>query len=339
MGLVLFDHFFIKNEQVPPSLHHFLMRLVPFTGTTGVISFFVISGYLITTLLLREEEKRGSISLGKFYARRFLRIFPPFYVYLLLTGLLLVAAGNWSGVVARDYLVSGLYLQNLWGGKTAIVAHTWSLSIEEQFYIVWPGLLILLGRRKSIPLVASIMLGWPLLRVLKNGMSALVDPRYALEVAAVDTILWGVILALLLKETAPRAFLLRLSRSPWTFWLALLTLFAEYSAYPLLSGLPVLFLTPVRNLAITCIIWWCINNAQTRLGRVLETRPMTHLGILSYSLYLWQQPFYTDARVEAGSWWLSLLVNLTLALAAAHASYFLLEKPLLSWRDRLRLPG
>ncbi|GMU55470.1 MAG: hypothetical protein AMXMBFR33_46160 [Candidatus Xenobia bacterium] len=337
VGLVVYDHLFLKNHGVPQGLRDAAQTILPFTGTTGVCFFFVISGYLITTLLLRERDRRGSISLRKFYLRRFLRIFPAFYGYLLLAGILQLHIDP-APSHFQDFLISGLYLYNLFGGPTHLVNHSWSLSIEEQYYLFWPAILILIPRRWIAWLLGIGIAVWPLLRVARHGLSALGDPRYALEVAAMDTILYGSLLALLAHHPIAGPTLRRWSGQAWPGWAAGVLLFAVYSCYPSIPVFLAPLVTPLRNACIVILIWWCINNSHTLVGRVLETRLMVHIGVISYSLYLWQQPFYgpTALRLEGGDWCTSLLLNLFGALTAAHLSYYFLEKPLLGLRHRLQ---
>src|SRR5665213_2363630 len=111
-------------------------------GGMGVLIFFVISGYLITTLLLREREKTGSISLKRFYIRRAFRIFPPLYTYIAFIAVL-GAASRLAGVNARE-IITGLTLTRNYAHGVYLWAfeHFWSLCIEEQFYLLWPGLVV-----------------------------------------------------------------------------------------------------------------------------------------------------------------------------------------------------
>ena len=149
-----------------------LARLIPFVpfwiylgwGALGVQTFFVISGFLITHLLLKELNASGTISLKHFYFRRALRIFPPFYVYMAVA-LALTLAG-WAAGNLRAFLVAGTYTWNYLGGGSELLEHTWSLSLEEQFYLLWPAALLFLGTRKSIKLAVWVILLSPLSRIV-----------------------------------------------------------------------------------------------------------------------------------------------------------------------------
>ena len=132
-----------------------LARLIPFVpfwlylvwGALGVQTFFVISGFLITHLLLKELNASGTISLKHFYFRRALRIFPPFYVYMAVA--LVVTLAGWAAGDLRAFVVAATYTWNYLGGGSELLEHTWSLSLEEQFYLLWPAALVFLGTRKS----------------------------------------------------------------------------------------------------------------------------------------------------------------------------------------------
>jgi peptidoglycan/LPS O-acetylase OafA/YrhL len=119
-------------------------------GGTGVLVFFVLSGFLITWLLLKEEERFGTISLKLFYLRRTLRIFPAFYVYwILLVGSVLIVGRR---VLIAQAVCSLLYVNNyyqaIFGDPNTGLSHTWSLGIEEQFYLLWPVTFLLLKANK-----------------------------------------------------------------------------------------------------------------------------------------------------------------------------------------------
>ena len=139
--LVIVLHTLLRNHlynQIP-----FVYRLVG-NGSLGVFIFFVISGYLITTLLLREREKTGTISLKSFYIRRAFRILPPLYLYILFLAVL-GATGHLPGMNRRE-LITALTLTRNYVPHVSLWAmeHFWSLCIEEQFYLLWPTVLVLL---------------------------------------------------------------------------------------------------------------------------------------------------------------------------------------------------
>jgi peptidoglycan/LPS O-acetylase OafA/YrhL len=112
----------------------------------GVLIFFVLSGFLITWLLLKEEERFGRISLKLFYARRTLRIFPAFYVYwFLVIGLSIIASRHiFKAQAISSFFYVNNYYQAIFGDPNTGLSHTWSLGVEEQFYVLWPVTFLLL---------------------------------------------------------------------------------------------------------------------------------------------------------------------------------------------------
>ena len=165
-------------------------------GSLGVQTFFVISGFLITLLLLKELNTTGTISLGRFYFRRALRIFPRF------TPIWPSASRSRSPgslpANLRAFIVAGTYTTNYLGGGSGLLEHTWSLSLEEQFYLLWPAALLLLGTRKSIKVAIWLILLSPPSRIVTYYLA----PHHrALVVgmlhSGLDSIMFGCLLALL----------------------------------------------------------------------------------------------------------------------------------------------
>jgi peptidoglycan/LPS O-acetylase OafA/YrhL len=198
--IVLFAHAF-QTEYFPTHFFHRISLLAD--GKLGVRVFFVISGFLITTLLLKEKTETGRVSLTAFYKRRALRILPVYYFYIvaiaIASGLLL------HEIPASTFLSTGSFTTNLWGvwGKpfTWPLEHTWSLAIEEQFYLTWPALLAFAGPRFAgriwIPL---LMLLPPCLRFLMSD-NPLIDHLFLTQG---DSIASGCFLAFLLARRRPQ---------------------------------------------------------------------------------------------------------------------------------------
>src|SRR5262249_19081408 len=137
--------------------------IVP-VGTFGVRVFFVISGYLITQLLLAEQAKTGAISLKGFYLRRAFRIFPASYTYV---GLILIFnAVGWVALMPWDPTCALTYTVNYPPARAWPLGHLWSLSVEEQFYLGWPALLLLLGATRAPLLAAAVLAIAPAARVV-----------------------------------------------------------------------------------------------------------------------------------------------------------------------------
>ncbi len=171
-------------------------------GFLGVDLFFVISGFLIVTLLLREQEHTDTISLSNFYIRRFLRIFPPYYLMLLIVGTVayLQPAGSTSLAVKRDFPYALLYLSNLVPMYSQL-SITWSLSVEEQFYIVVPTMVKY--SRRALPIL--LVLAYVLVCIPPFDLfPSLRFPAFFVQ-TTFGPILLGAMLAYILKE--PRGFL------------------------------------------------------------------------------------------------------------------------------------
>lgn len=303
----------------------------PFDGSPGVTVFLLLSGLLVTTQLLDERERRGSFSYRRYLARRVLRIAPALYVFL---GVALLMRG--LGLVQftdAGWISAATYWRNLFNGHNdAYMSHIWTLSLQGQFYVLWPLVLLFTSSRAALVLAALGVAGWPLLRLLRHGSLAPTDAHLALESNGMDTLLLGCVMALLMREHWAVKPLARVGRSPLTLWgsLALLwTLHTTYASWP-----PATFplLTQLGNLACVGLVWWAVSNPDTRVGRFLKWRPLVFLGAISYSLYIWQQPFL----MMNGSWANVFPASLLLTFAMAIASYYLLEVPFSGQRRKLR---
>jgi peptidoglycan/LPS O-acetylase OafA/YrhL len=295
-------------------------------GNLGVRVFFVLSGFLITTLLLEEHAVHGRISLARFYFRRTLRIMPAYYVFL--GAMAISAAVGWITVAPAAFLHAAAYLTNYLSSAWWI-GHSWSLSVEEQFYLLWPGTLVLLGIRRGFRVAAVMLLAAPVFRVLATREPPLwpVYWRYAFECVA-DALATGCLLAYL----RPRL---------WT-WSRYRALLSGRAALVLPLALAVVTVLSVRdhtfaavvgvslmNVLIALIVDWALRHPRGAVGRALNSRPVAFVGTLSYSLYLWQQPFLANAGH------LPMAVRLAAIAAAALLSYYLVERPALRLRSRL----
>lgn len=297
-------------------------------GNLGVRVFFVISGFLITTLLLNEQSDHGLISLTGFYRRRCFRIFPACYAFLIIIGLL-----NWSGriqLLPYDLLYGAAYLMNNHVQHSWYVGHLWSLSVEEQFYLLWPAFLCFAGLRASIRAALVMLLTAPLFRIailfLLPGYRPLIGTFFP---TIADALATGCLLAFfgrdLNRNRHYRAFL-----GSWPFYLApLAVLLLNYTTSVTLS---MLFGQSLLNLTIALCIHRYVLLPYGYIGRMLNSKPLSALGVLSYSLYLWQQPFLNRHSTGLIS---SFPTNIILAVGAATISYWLVERPFLRISHRL----
>lgn len=299
----------------------------------GVLVFFVISGFLITSLMVRERETTGTISLKQFYLRRILRIFPAFYVFILA-----LAIATWLGAMhltGRDFAFALTYTVNYVPSPPWRMGHLWSLSVEEQFYLLWPLALLALRERRALILAVAAIFASPLVRVAIREWIFHVDPHALGGMtnsfpAMSDYLATGCALALPRPWLLTRTWYLRLTASRWLVLaiplVLLINRMGSHTTAILLGG-------PVMNVCIALLIESGTRHADSLAGRFLNWKPIVFLGVLSYSLYLWQQLFLD---YQSSAWMDAFPQNLMFAFLAALASLFLIERPFLRLRGRLR---
>lgn len=330
--MVLYGHL-DGTRNCPKAAFGVLGRRMGDLGNLGVLVFFVISGFLITTLLMGEHAKTGTISLKQFYLRRVLRIFPAFYVLIL--ALLLATWLGWVELTGRDFAFAMTYTVNYYPDHPWQIGHLWSLSIEEQFYLLWPMALLVLRERRALVLAIAAIFAAPLLRAAIREYAFHVNPGTPLAGMSIfpamfDYIATGCALALLRPWLLTQPWYLRVTASRWLLLaVPLIFLINRLDGYTLVMLLG----APVLNVCVALLIESCTRHDRTLAGRFLNWKPVVAFGVLSYSLYLWQQPFlnrHSDAWVNA------FPQNLVFAFAAAFLSYFVVERAFLGLRNRFR---
>lgn len=303
-------------------------------GTLGVQVFFVISGYLITTLILDEQQTTGRLSLKAFYVRRALRILPASYVFLLCMALAgVVGLMPWGRGQVREVVIAAVYGTNMITTGTWPFGHLWSLALEEQFYLVWPFMLAWLGAARSIRAAAAVaLLSAPMLVLLQVVGSSWFGPASRLFPFAADSIAAGCVLAVALPWARQRGWLHHAAfRSGVGHAVPLLVVVLDIERHHPLLHYGVL--QPLQNLGICYAVARYTTWPDDLVGRVLNLPSMRALGRASYSLYLWQQPFlnpYGSALLQ------TFPLNVVAASAAAFCSYRLIEMPMLKLRSRYR---
>ena len=313
-----------------PASWHIASRL----GAVGVNVFFVISGFLITHLLLNELRKHGRVSLGGFYLRRSLRIIPA-YLFLIAFGFVLTRADflyirddAWIPLITYTFNLSPIWL-----AAAPAFGHCWSLCVEEHFYLLWPIALVILGRRLApIFLFAAVVVA-PAVRFLLVRIPNSPDADYFTP-TRLDTFAIGCLLAYVAH--GPRAWIaVRLVRGRGSL-VAISAIFMVLVSVYYLSRSGVYVHGPkamIDGMAICALLVAVTADPRCRVARVLNSRPLVAIGVLSYSLYL-AQPFAFPQSHTPG-WPLSWWWNVPLVVAYALVSYFLVEKPFLRLKDRL----
>jgi peptidoglycan/LPS O-acetylase OafA/YrhL len=288
--------------------------IAPGMGALGVDIFFVISGYVICSALMREFIAQGRISIRAFYYRRAFRILPPLVFYLAVVAAL--GARHIIQISTRDVAMAALFLCNMPGMSVGWdVAHTWSLAYEEQFYIIAPLALAIVTPHKK-----------HLLAVALCGMVTLIFILYALHETAVagfiknfEFLFSGVVMALYSRQL--EGLLKRIS--PLVAYIGIVSIFAIY-------WFPVSALHTTAEILVVCPLIGGVllftGRVPCALGRFLSCRPMTEIGRASYGIYLWQQ-LATAPYKGAGALFYSMSVIAVVVLSIA--SFRLLEKPLI----------
>lgn len=306
-------------------------------GFLGVDLFFVLSGFLISTLLLRERDATGGISLRRFWARRAARLFPPYY---LLIGTLSAYYLFRSSQHSRDFFhtlpTDLLYLSNWVPSQGPNLGVLWSLATEQQFYLVWP-LVELAGRRVAMPVILAFLALNQLVNFHLVGGGLQSSGLSILQVTYTPICL-GVLLAHLLDSprTYPAAARLLANRAALVGAAVLLALLYWLSPDDI-SGAPRLAI----QLASTLLIGAVVMQPGSHVVRALEWRPIARAGLVSYGIYLFHSPVRTPVvalarRMELDSPLVLFVATFALTWGVAEVSFRLLEQPILAWSRRFR---
>ena len=325
-------------------LNFYYDPIVPW-GELGVETFFIISGFLITGILLDNRLSASrSFVLKQFYARRFLRIFPLFYAALVIL-LIFQAKG-----VSETWFWHASYLSNVYfylHGWVGQLSHFWSLAVEEQFYLVWPLLMIFLPQRFLLPVILTSILAAPLFEkimtlALPNHVTAVTAS--VLMPSCLDALGIGALLAYGVRKKYPMqriAFRLLLAG------LAGLTLWGVANFPPVFE--------PWRRLATNCVLGWVVYSAAESFrgpfGSWLQNPPLSYVGKISYGLYVvhnfavpmclgllssWGHPDWLERLYAIPIVRLLLFIILTVGLAAV--SWHLFEKPVNHLKHKFPYP-
>lgn len=310
-------------------------------GFLGVDLFFVLSGFLITTLLLRERKATGTISLRRFWIRRLLRLSPPYYALLLV--LSAYYAVVWPAPHAQAFFstlpTDALYLSNWIPSGGADLGILWSLATEQQFYLVWP-LVLALAPAIAFPLLMGFLLVNQFYNLGLVGSTA--DPLYQLSIGQITftPICLGVLLAGLLERPAAHLALRRFMGNPALPWLTAaasvllaLAVPASFNGWPRLAF----------HLLTTAFVGALLLQPEHAMTRALEHPVPARIGIVSYGIYLYHMQAIHFAsqllgRLSINSALMLALVGFLLAYLFAETSYRVLEAPVLRFAHRLRPP-
>ncbi len=307
----------------------------------GVDAFFVLSGFLITRLLMRELAATGRVSLRKFYARRTMRIFPAYYAFLLLNFALDTMRGeHWGtalGWSAMTYTVN--YYNAFHHHPPTSIAHAWSLGIEEQFYLLWPLAFLVLARRgvrtavTGVGVMACMALAW---RSFLTARGVDVAYLYNAFDTRLDNLAIGCILALVADLPRVGAAAEQLARRAWYPVVTLLALLAlrtgvsdevHYSiGFTLYAILVAVLIAQLMQLTVTPMWSW------------LEHPVTRYLGLISYPLYLYHGLGAAIARHASSRRPVEFVVSVLATILLATGSYYVIERPFLKLKKRFATP-
>lgn len=331
-------------------IYHFFGDILP-GGYLGVDMFFVLSGFLITSLLVREFNVTGRISLKGFWLRRFRRILPAALIVLSICTAIVALIGGDLAVGIREQFLGTFFFVNNWTqiatsqtyfapNEVQVFAHYWSLAVEEQFYLIWPLLMLgvfAISRRKPkrLPIAVSLILAIASAVAMALLYSPGEDPTrvyYGTDTHAFGLLI-GAMLSLLMTSTDkdmdadswPAANKGILAGTVGAFalvgYLAQLVWMGADRDFTYRGGL---VLTSVLGAAMI----WAVVRESGPLTWIFRTRVMRWLGQRSFSLYLWHWPvvMIVHALSDAPSWLLGLL-SLPLSCLLAEVTYQFVENP------------
>jgi peptidoglycan/LPS O-acetylase OafA/YrhL len=301
-------------------------------GSVGVGLFFGLSGYLITSILLQEQERRGHVILMNFYVRRAARLVPALLLVVAVCDALFILQDYRSplkGSIAALTYTSN-YVQIVWPGSVHAYGPTWSLAIEEHFYLLWPISLLAILQRKGARTALAVTLAACVASLIWRTVLALLDaPTDLLALGTferADALLYGCAAAIALQlGWRPSRWMLALG----AVGIGISPVLFRHEDYPtLILG------SAFIGMASAALVVGMDYAAPRSVRRWLSLRPLVMIGVLSYGIYLWHGPLMRIVQnfAETGRDWRALAAVMTVAIAAA--SHRWLELPVRTWAKR-----
>lgn len=325
-------------------LHHARVAGFDGGGLVGVETFFVLSGFLITSLLLDEYAAHGRIALGRFYARRALRLLPPLLALVVVVGTYAAAIGerHTTGSAPSVLLYAANWVQAT-GRPFGMFTHTWSLAVEEQFYLVWPLVLLVMLRRSVAPrTLLTATLGLAVVSSMARvGLwldgSGVVRVRNGFDTRAAG-ILLGAALAIACtawwRTPGPRLA----ARAPVLTMVGLVGLVAIGTTRVNVAPWGYAWGIVVVELAAVALIAGVVLARDSASARALAVAPLRAIGRISYGLYLWHFPVFLVVRhrYDLGQP-ATVLAQFAVSFALAGLSFLCVERPALAWKRRFEV--
>lgn len=332
--MVVIYHWTQPLVEKNPQLRYFILD-----GNFGVNIFFVLSGFLITGILLKEKNKvlaedgNNKRIIFNFYARRFLRIFPIYYLTLFIVFFVKLPGFNGNLLYYITYTENfNVFIKSDWDS----FSHTWSLAVEEQFYLLWPFVILFTKKEKLLPVLIAFILSGPLFSifqtyVLKNPLNA-----FILTPSCFDAFGMGALLAYLYLNN----LLIKVKKCVKILLPIALLLFIYWKVAP--TGGHFQYFKRINESVIACgLILFCLskNYAPIR-DKILENKAMYQLGLVSYGIYLFHYPIpYLFGRLQAFTAFpqnplLQYLMMFLLLIGISFLSFYLFEKPILKYKKK-----
>jgi peptidoglycan/LPS O-acetylase OafA/YrhL len=314
-------------------------------GLVGVLVFFVLSGYLITGLLLRENDRMGRLDLRQFYVRRALRLLPALVGFLALFAVvsLTIDVGVTPGETVRGVALGLTYTTDLalgfQAGYVPPLAHLWTLAVEEHFYLVWPFLLAWMLRRRRLRITPLVLIA--LAGAAVRSLTIAVAPVFPLYVYAlpstwIDPIMCGVILAVHRSRGGPGPGPAHLRFAPPLAIAALLLAALDPDTY--VASATYVIGIPLLGLATAWLIWSVECSPRSLVSRALASPVLRYAGAISYALYLYNSASILIIRHLWEDSLVARAVGLLVALLLAVGSYHLVEARALRLKARVGAP-
>ena len=319
-------------------------------GATGVQAFFILSGFLITMLMITEHNTYGRVSLRNFYIRRSLRIVP---LYVLFLGLVTIATvigtnvSNWQSL-GFAYFYAYNFIPREW--YSGILGHTWSLAVEEHFYLLWPVIFVMWfahsPARRSRGLVLGVLTFYALSWIAHNVLSHIpaVNDNFFVSrwtFIAGSTIALGCALALVTFSGSRAPLWQRVlgSRACLAAGLILYCNSLVGAALRRFLNVEIDYLMIgdyLQTVGIGLMIVWCCLNQRSIIVRALEFAPLRYMGVISYGVYMYQGFFLSTSayRVAGQNWPPDPLTGLLLLILVAPLSFHFFEKPFLRLKGK-----
>lgn len=300
----------------------------------GVRFFFVLSGFLITTLLIKEYQKNGYINFKHFYVRRLLRIVPVLYLYVSIIFITNIFCA--LGIKELYFIAPLLFFNNfILTRGTWVLGHTWTLGIEEQFYMIWPFIFSILIKN-AWKFCLIILAAMPIIRILIYYRGEYYYWSLFPFLNGADGIFDGALLSLLCFKGMVKPDFFSKNRTIMRIATSVLLFLIYFFKHRGMAGKILLpFGEPLVDFSIAILIMSSITNFSGLLFKILNFPFMIQAGILSYSLYVWHQLFIIPEGYYANN--LPSFIfpfNMLAAIIVAYISYHYFEKYFLKWKEK-----